>query len=81
MFTLTRGLTIMPPFLALHAIASKRGDGLRPELLALFEQLTETSRCGVAVAKIGRGPDCMIQSGPHPALAEDATLLPEDAAE
>jgi hypothetical protein len=26
----------MPPFLRLHAIAALRGDGLRPELLALL---------------------------------------------
>ena len=70
----------MPPFLSLHAIAAKRGDGLRPELLALFEHLAEASGCGVTVAKIGRRPDCLIQSGPHPAFAEDATLLLEDVA-
>jgi hypothetical protein len=29
----------MPPFLPLHAIAAKRGDGLRPKLLALFRNL------------------------------------------
>jgi hypothetical protein len=28
----------MLPFLSLHALAAKRGDGLRPELLALFER-------------------------------------------
>jgi hypothetical protein len=27
----------MLPFLSLHALAAQRGDGLRPELLALFE--------------------------------------------
>jgi hypothetical protein len=70
----------MPPFLALHAIAARRGDGLRPELLALFEHLAEASGCGVTDAKIGRGPDCFIQSGPHPALAEGAAPLLEDAA-
>jgi hypothetical protein len=69
----------MLPFLSLHALAATRGDGLRPELLALFERLAETSGCGVAVAKIGRGPDCLIQSGPHPAFAEGATPLLEDA--
>jgi hypothetical protein len=70
----------MPPFLSLHAIAAKRGDGLRPELLALFQRLEETRGCGIAVAKIGPGSDCMIQSGPHPALAEDATPLLADGA-
>jgi hypothetical protein len=29
---------IMPPFLRLHAIAVPRGDGLRPELLALLQR-------------------------------------------
>lgn len=28
----------MLPFLSLHALAAQRGDGLRPELKALFEQ-------------------------------------------
>jgi hypothetical protein len=29
----------MPPFLSLDAVAAKRGEGLRPELRALFERL------------------------------------------
>jgi hypothetical protein len=29
---------IMIPFLAMHALAAPRGDGLRSELLALFER-------------------------------------------
>jgi hypothetical protein len=28
----------MLPFLSLHALAAQRGDGLHPELLALFER-------------------------------------------
>jgi hypothetical protein len=28
----------MLPFLPLHTLAAQRGDGLRPELLALFER-------------------------------------------
>jgi hypothetical protein len=35
------GITI--PFLAMHALAAPRGDGLRPELLALFERLEAAS--------------------------------------
>jgi hypothetical protein len=31
----------MLPFLALHALAAQRGDGLRPELLALLERHIE----------------------------------------
>ena len=34
---------IMTAFLAMHAIAAPRGDGLRPELLALFERLEAAS--------------------------------------
>lgn len=30
----------MLPFLHFHALAALRGDGLRPELLALFERLS-----------------------------------------
>ena len=33
----------MLPFLRLHALAATRGDGLRPELLILFERLAGTS--------------------------------------
>ena len=29
----------MPPFLSLHAVAANRGDGLHPELLALFRRV------------------------------------------
>lgn len=29
----------MPPFLALHALAAARGDGLRPEFVDLFKRL------------------------------------------
>jgi hypothetical protein len=28
----------MLPFLSLHALVAQRGDGLRPELLALYER-------------------------------------------
>ena len=37
----------MLPFLSLHALAAQRGDGLRPELLALFEHLSG-SEAGLA---------------------------------
>jgi hypothetical protein len=39
----------MLPFLSLHALAAKRGDGLRPELLALFER---HARSGTGLAAI-----------------------------
>ncbi|MPW18322.1 hypothetical protein GCT13_15730 [Paraburkholderia sp. CNPSo 3157] len=35
----------MLPFLALHALAAQRGDGLRPELLALLERQTRNEAC------------------------------------
>lgn len=38
----------MLPLLSLHALATKRGDGLRPELLALFERYAR-SETGLAV--------------------------------
>lgn len=34
----------MMPFLKFHALAASRGDGLRPELLALFEKLEMAGR-------------------------------------
>ena len=42
----------MIPFLATHALAARRGDGLRPELLALFErhEAAPTPRLVVAVS-------------------------------
>ena len=40
----------MIPFLAMHAIAAPRGDGLRPELLALIERLEATSTSHLIVA-------------------------------
>ena len=39
----------MLPFLSLHALAAKRGDGLRPELLALFQR---DARSGTGLAAI-----------------------------
>ena len=41
----------MPPFLSLHAVAANRGDGLHPELLALFRRVaadaSTTANAGV----------------------------------
>jgi hypothetical protein len=39
----------MLPFFSLHALAAQRGDGLRPELLALFERhaRSETSLAAI----------------------------------
>jgi hypothetical protein len=55
----------MSLFLNLHAIAAQRGDGLRPELRALFERLA-TSPGDRATAK----SDGLVQSGPDLASSE-----------
>jgi hypothetical protein len=44
----------MPPFLHFHALAAPRGDGLRPELLALFERLAAAREPGLTVAELDR---------------------------
>jgi hypothetical protein len=49
---------------ALHAIATARGDGLRPEFLALIDRI-EAERA-VADIALHRG-DQQIQAGPNPA--------------
>lgn len=55
----------MPPFLNLDALAAKRGDGLRPELRALFERLATTPDYDSTVRSNG-----MVQSGPDPVSAK-----------
>jgi len=44
-----------------HSIAALCGDGLRPELLALFERLAIDPQTEMFVR-----PDGMVQSGPDP---------------
>jgi hypothetical protein len=56
---------------ALHAIAATRGDGLRPEFLALFARL-EAERAAADIA-LHRG-DAQIQAGPNPTGAAGAAL-------
>jgi hypothetical protein len=65
----------MLPLLSLHALASQRGDGLRPELRALFERhaeivtglaatsepLEQVSLCQVTDAVLGK--DLELHSG------------------
>jgi len=58
----------MPPFLSLDAFAAKRGEGLRPELRALFERLATAPSYDASARNDG-----MVQSGPDPASAK-ATL-------
>jgi hypothetical protein len=50
----------MPPFRKFHSIAALCGDGLRPELLALFERLAVDPHTELFVR-----PDGMVQSGPN----------------
>ena len=51
----------MTSFLNFHAFATTRGDGLRPELRALFERTAAAPRSELTVRDDG-----MIQSGPNP---------------
>jgi hypothetical protein len=52
-------------FLGLHQLAAARGDGLRPQLRALFERLAKGESC-----EIGFRRDGMLQAGPDPAGAK-----------
>jgi hypothetical protein len=52
-----------------HSIAALCGDGLRPELQALFERLA-VNPCSELFVR----PDGMAQSGPDP-VAETADLI------
>ena len=54
----------MTSFLKFHAFATTRGDGLRPELRALFERTATAPRSELTVRDDG-----MIQSGPNPVSA------------
>jgi hypothetical protein len=55
----------MPPFRKFHSIAALCGDGLRPELQALFERLAVDPHSELFVRNDG-----MVQSGPDPVAAE-----------
>jgi hypothetical protein len=54
----------MTSFLNFHAFATTCGDGLRPELRALFERIAADPRSDLTVRNEG-----MIQSGPNPVSA------------
>lgn len=61
----------------LHMLAADRGDGLRPELLALLAPCQgDRSRNGVVVELSSRRGDAVVQSGPHP-RGRSNTPLPE----
>ena len=55
----------MPAFRKFHSIAASSGDGLRPELQALFERLAVDPHSEL----FARG-DGMVQSGPDPVSAK-----------
>jgi hypothetical protein len=58
---------IMIPFLAMHALAAPRGDGLRPELLALFERHEAASNPHLVVAVSDQHPaDAAETANPRP---------------
>ena len=59
----------MPPFLSFDAVAAKRGEGLRPELRALFERLATAPSYDVTVRSDGT-----VQSGPDPAPTKATPL-------
>jgi hypothetical protein len=51
----------MLPLLSLHAIAATRGDGLRPELLALFERRAVLPQMSPIASEPVSGDPCMSQ--------------------
>jgi hypothetical protein len=55
----------MTSFLDFDAFAAARGEGLRPELRALFERVSTAPRCELTVRNDG-----MVQSGPDPMSAD-----------
>jgi hypothetical protein len=62
----------MPPFLHFHALAARRGDGLRPELLALYERLAAVRKPDLTVTELDwHLADAVDRSGPHRPPAED----------
>ena len=64
----------MAPFRRFHSIAALCGDGLRPELQALFERLAVDPYSELFVRDDG-----MVQSGPDPISAK--APLPQNAGE
>ena len=61
-------------FLMLHEMASRRRDGLSPELVRLFEQRAALSAPNVETLHVG--PDGVEQAGPYPCgmPQENATI-------
>jgi hypothetical protein len=70
----------MPPFLHFHALAAPRGDGLRPELLALFERHAAAPKPDLTMTKLDRHlADAAARSGPH-CTRDEAVAAPEKPA-
>jgi hypothetical protein len=70
----------MPPFLHFHALAAPRGDGLRPELLALFERLAAVRKPDLTVTELDRHlADAVPRSGPH-RTPDEGVAAPEKPA-
>ncbi len=65
----------MTAFLALHALAENRGDGLPPKLLALMETRARITD-GTVAELARRRAEPHIQAGPHP-VGVVAEELPE----
>ena len=53
-----------------HAIAALRGDGLRPELQALFDRIAADPR-----SEVFTRDDRMVQAGPNPAAEMPLTNI------
>jgi hypothetical protein len=70
----------MPPFLHFHALAAPRGDGLRPELLALFERRAAVRKPDLTMTELDRHlADAVVRSGPHRMPDEGVASLEEPA--
>jgi hypothetical protein len=67
------GVQDMPALRKFHSIAALCGDGLRPELQALFERLAVDPHTEL----FARG-DGMVQSGPDPMSAEGSLRQAND---
>jgi hypothetical protein len=68
----------MPPFLHFHALAAPRGDGLRPELLALFERHAAARKPDLTMAELDRHlADALAR--PH-CTRDEAAAAPEKPA-
>jgi len=65
-------MQIMTSLLSFHAAAAARGDGLRPELLAVLARTALSPH-----SKMTMRSDGMIQSGPDPASSQIAVKSAE----